>query len=219
MFLLMSFVELETEREQRQVSKFTAVEVSSGIDLFLKPGNFHDVFVEADKSVMHRIITEVKDNVLKIRALSNTKWHYDRSPKVYVTYDSLKAITTSGGSDVRGQGIVPCDKFVIIASGGSDVYFNIESNELMILASGGSDVKVSGKTKCLKAEANSGSDINAIDLMADLCRITASGGSDALVNVVSDLVARASGGSDIGYMGNPAIKEIEESGGSDVFRK
>jgi len=207
------------EREQRKVTKFLAVEVGSGIDLYLKPGNSIEVAVECDKSVIHRIVTDVENNVLKIAALSNTRWNYERSPKVYVTYDSLKAITTSGGSDVRGQGIVQCEDFIILANGGSDVYFNVECNNLKIEASGGSDVKVAGKANFLNAEASSGSDINAIDLIARRCRIIASGGSDALVNVVDDLIANASGGSDIGYMGDPAVKEIVESGGSDVFRK
>lgn len=215
----LSFIDNTQERELRPISKFSAVEVGSGIDLYLKPGNSVELAVECDKSAIHRIVTEVDGKVLKISAMSNTRWSYDRSPRVFVTYDSLKAITTSGGSDVRGQGIIQCADFAIVANGGSDVYLNIECNNLRIEASGGSDVKVAGKANYLNAEAISGSDINAIELMATRCKITASGGSDALVNVLDDLVAHASGGSDIGYMGNPAIKEIVESGGSDVFRK
>jgi hypothetical protein len=225
-FLFAAFIGLTSfniesfQKEMRDVTLFQSVEVGSGIDLYLKQGDVNEVEVECEKAIMHRIYTEVNaKGALVIKAQSNTRWTVDKAPRVYVTYQVLKAISTSGGSDVRGNGVNKGKKVNITAFGGSDVYFNVECDTLIINASGGSDVKVAGKSQYLNADASSGSDINALDLESYKCRIVASGGSDAYVNVVNELFADASGGSDIGYSGNPPIKEINESGGSDVYRK
>ena len=50
--------------EDRSVSGFTGVHVSSGIDVYLSEGNDFEVIVEADENLMEVILTEKQGNIL-----------------------------------------------------------------------------------------------------------------------------------------------------------
>lgn len=207
------------ERSVRSVKPFHSIEVSSGIDLYLRQGDTLSIEVESCLEYIGRIETKITDSILIIKALQPMRWGYEKSPKVYVTFNHIRSLIATSGADVYGAGIYELDNFAVAAHSGADMYITLECRTLRINASGGSDVKVSGRARNLKASVASGSDLNASELKTDHCDIVASGGSDAIVNVSISLIADANGGSDIGYIGNPAVKEFIESGGSDIYRK
>jgi hypothetical protein len=207
------------ERSTREAKPFHSLEVSSGIDLYIKQGNEETIEVICDKEYIKRIETEVQDSVLTIKAVQPMRWGFDKSPKVYVTFKQLRSLIATSGADVYGTGIFQLQMMSVSVHNGADIYITLECERLKLNASGGSDIKVSGKAKSLNANIASGSDLNAADFKVDNCDINVSGGSDAIVNVSVSIFADASGGSDIGYIGSPKIKELNESGGSDIYRK
>ena len=56
LFLLATLISNAQEKEQRKVSDFTKIEVSSGINLYLTQGDEIELSVEADKSEMHKLL-------------------------------------------------------------------------------------------------------------------------------------------------------------------
>lgn len=209
--------------ENRNVSNFNAVKVSTGIDLYITMGTSESVKIVADDDIIDELITEVKDGTLKIYMKQSNNWFNwntgNQTRKAYVTVKELQAIDASSGSDVKSENTLKGEDLKVKASSGSDVELDVYYKNLWLDTSSGSDAKISGKTKNFEAEASSGSDITAHDLESKICRISVSSGSDATVNVTDELYAKASSGGDVRYSGNPQVKDIDESSGGDVSHK
>nr|WP_321410859.1 head GIN domain-containing protein [uncultured Carboxylicivirga sp.] len=219
LFLFANFITNAQEKEQRTVSDFSKIEVSSGVNLYITQGEDIELIVEGDKSEMHKIITEVSNNTLKIYNKRNYMWGVKQAPKVYLTFKQLEELIAGGGSDVYGQSVLNAIKIKISTSGGADAYLEVVADEITLNSSGGSDIKIKGTTPKLIATASGGSDIDAGALKAQVADVTTSGGADAKVWVEKELTAKASGGSDIDYYGNPSLKNINESGGGDITQR
>jgi hypothetical protein len=209
-----------SEKENRKVSGFTAVKVTSGIDLYVKMGDTEQVTIVADDDVINDIITEVKDGVLKIYQKNHLfRWNWNKERKAYVTVKVLEEITASAGSDIKSENTISGNDLKIDVSSGSDLKMQVEVENLSLGSSSGSDVTISGTAKNFKADASSGSDIDASELKTKICRVEVSSGSDASVYVTDELEAHASSGGDIKYSGDPQSKDIHKSSGGDVYKK
>ena len=207
----------DANAQTRNVSAFHAIEVSGGIDLYLSQGEEAVAVSAAKDEYRDKIITEVKNGVLKIWFDWKNNLRIDwsnRKLKAYVSFKNLDALQASGGSDVDVDGAIRTAKLDLQISGGSDFDGRIESDELKVSASGGSDVKISGRTARLTIDASGGSDFGSYEFAADICNIEASGGSDVHVTVNKELSANASGGSDVYYKGSGLIRDIKTGGGS-----
>ncbi len=207
----------DANAQKRNVSGFHAIEVSGGIDLYLSQGDEAVAVSAAKDEYREKIITEVKDGVLKIyfEWKNNLKFNWDsRKLKAYVSFKNLDGLEASGGSDIIVDGTIKTTKLNMEISGGSDFKGKVETDELKVNASGGSDVSISGKAARLTIDANGGSDFNGYDFASDICNVEASGGSDVEITVNKELSANASGGSDIHYKGTGLIRDIKTGGGS-----
>ncbi len=208
--------------ENRKVSSFSEIKVSSGIDVYLKMGDTEAVKVVADDDIIDKLKTEVRDDALHIFMKKNDWFNWgsgNKSRKVYVTVKQLEKLEASSGSDVYCENTLKGDKLDVRASSGSDVKLDVIYKHFSIDTSSGSDANITGKVKFLTAEASSGSDIKAGDLSAVICNASASSGSDITVNVSDEINAKASSGADIRYYGNPKLRETDESSGGDVRGK
>jgi hypothetical protein len=205
--------------ENRNLSGFNAIDVSSGIDLYIKMGSSEAVKVIADDDIIDELETEVRNGTLHIYMKRNNwlSWSSgNKTREVYVTVTELEEIDASSGSDVKSENTLEGEKLDISASSGSDIELDVHYKNLSLDTSSGSDAELSGKTKYLKLSASSGSDIDAADLESQYCRVSASSGSDINLTVTDEIEANASSGADITYYGNPQIKDIDESSGGDV---
>jgi len=204
--------------EARNVSSFTGISVSGGIDLYISYGN-EAVAVSASKTEFRdHIRTEVEHGVLKI--WYDSKWGINisgtKNLKAYVSYKTLKSLEASGGSDINVDGSIAADELSLRISGGSDFRGIINVSKLNVDQSGGSDVRISGKATTVRVDASGGSDFKGYDLVAEVCNLEASGASDVEITANREVTARASGASDIHYKGNPSVKEAKATGASSV---
>lgn len=209
-------------RQTRKVEAFHGISVSSGIELFLTQKDQQEVRVEADDEDMENLVTKVEDGILKIYMKNNSWFNMDwssTSRKVYVSFKNLDWLQASAGSDVVSQGVLNLDKLDVNASSGSDIELELNASEVSAESSSGSDISLKGKGLSIRANASSGSEINAGDFQAKRCHADVSSGSDIRVYVTEELDANASSGGDIGYAGNPAHKDINESSGGDVHSR
>jgi hypothetical protein len=209
--------------EARKVSSFHAIEVSGGINLYLSNGDEAVAVSATNTDVRDRIVTEVKDGVLKIyfdwKNGLKLNLHGNNGIKAYVSYKTLDKLTASGGSDVKGDGVIKSGTLKINMSGGSDLSAKVEVGSLVINQSGGADVNLSGTVTDIKVQASGGSDFSGYDLVADNCIITASGGSDVNITVNKEFYAEASGASDVNWKGNAQVKGARASGAGSVSHR
>lgn len=198
---------------------FTNIAVSSGIDLFLTQGNAESVTIQGKEDVIKDVVVEqdgasltikYKDGVNWSRMFRNTEIH------VHVTVKKLNGISASGGSDVETKNTINTDKMSIRSSGGADLDLNIVCKDITISSSGGSDVNLKGSAENMVLNTSGGSDVDAFEFKVNYAQVNTSGGSDANVYVNKGLTANATGGSDIHYKGNAALKKVSNSKSADI---
>lgn len=208
-------------REERRVSSYDGVKVSTGVEVFIRQGGTQSVTVEADEDDIEDLITEVKGGTLSIFFENRSSfWNWDqRSATVYVTVTDIKLVRSSSGSDVTGESVLVSDYLEVESSSGSDLKLHVKAKTLKAESSSGSDMVLSGEADFFEASSSSGSDLEAIGLTARKARLRASSGSDLSATVTDDIEADASSGSDITYSGRPQYVNIDESSGGDVSRR
>lgn len=213
----------QADTERRDIDGFTEVAVSGGIEVELIQGEEFAVQVEADDT--DNITTEVVGDTLRI--YKDSSWHWysfglislfmdDDDLKATVTLPRLTRVRTSGGAAVRGQGTFVGNDLELGTSGGSNITLDINYDSVDAQSSGGSRMHLSGTVNMGKLRSSGGSRQNAEDLAIKDADLRSSGGSNLNVGVVEVLNARASGGSDIRYEGDPQIRESRKSGGGDI---
>ena len=208
-------------QSSRNVSakNFTNIAVSSGIDLFLTQGNTESVVIKGREDVIKDVVVEQEGNNLTIKYKEGINWgrlFRGTEIRAYVTVKKLNGITASGGSDVETKSTINTDKMSIKSSGGADLDLNIVCKDISISSSGGSDITLKGTAENMILTTSGGSDVDAFDFKVNYAQVTTSGGSDANVYVNKGLTANATGGSDIHYKGNAALKKVSNSKSADI---
>ncbi len=213
----------DANAEIRKVTGFTSIEVAGSINLYLSQGPEEGVAVSAgDESLVSRIRTSVRDNVLYIdfdsKGLNWRNWSNNKI-KAYVTFTTLKKIEASGACNIKTAGLLKLSDLKIELSGASDFSGEIEATNLVISLSGASDLKLKGTAEKLSINSNGASSARSYDLKSDYCKVDASGASSVHITANKEMNARASGASSINYKGDAVVKDFTSSGASSVKHK
>ena len=230
--------------QQRKVPSFTAISISSAIDLYLTQSDKNEVAVSASNDeIRDHIITEVVGGTLIIRLGDRGSWMSWRKwgnykTKAYVSIKDINALTASGASNVHLINTIESPKMRIKLSGASDFKGNIKAGVLMYQLTGASDYKGEVSANSIDIDGSGASSIELIGNVDDLAIevsgassaklynltskgaiLRASGASNIGVTVTEILRANSSGASDINYKGNPNVKESNTSGASNIRRR
>lgn len=209
-------------KQPRKTGNFSAVSASGAVNLYLRQGNETSVVVEASEQVQKYLVTEVQNETLRIYRDRNFSWkdlmgdNDENKVNVYITCPSLKAVTVSGASDVKGESTFTANDLRLQASGASDITLSVKAKNLEVSGSGASDIKLSGQADYQKVSISGGSEYQGYGLQSQSAQVEASGASEAYVSVEGDLKSSASGASDIRYKGKARLLSSNASGASSV---
>jgi hypothetical protein len=134
---------------------------------------------------------------------------------VIVTYDDNvvdRIRTEVDGSTLR---IDSKGSFNIIGGEGRFVEVAVARLE-GLTASGGSTVVGEGGTEALALEASGGADVDLSLLPVTALTLQASGGASVIAHAGESITGEASGGADVVVLGDPALQDIDVSGGAEV---
>lgn len=201
-------------KQERTVSGFDEISVSTGIEVVLNQDSFEKVVVETDENIQKILKTEVTGNKLKIYLEEGV--NHVKEMKVYVTLKQVKSVSASAGSEVKTASKINAENLKISSSSGSEVNMEVSGNMVSLDSSSGSELTVSGTAVTVNAESSSGSDLDASKLVAEKGEASASSGSDMDVHITKEVKAHASSGSNITVAGNPAIRDTNSSSGGDI---
>ena len=109
------------------------------------------------------------------------------------------------------------DQLDLDFSGSSDAeILALKAETLRLNVSGGGIIEISGEVAEQDVSLAGGSRYQAADLKSERTTFSASGGDDSSVWVMDTLSVGLSGGSSLGYYGNPQIVDQNISGGGDL---
>ncbi|PCH52038.1 MAG: DUF2807 domain-containing protein [Flavobacteriaceae bacterium] len=195
---------------------FDAIKVQQGINLYLTQGNLTTLNVEADENILNLLITEVKNNELKVYFEKNV--YRAKARNVYLTTATISNIRTSSGASVKSDNTLQVKSLDLDSSSGSSIKINVNATEVTSESSSGAVIDIFGNTKTFSARASSGSSIDADKLEAVDVYAKVSSGANINVNVSGKLTAKASSGGSIDYEGSPKNIDKDTSSGGSVSR-
>ncbi|UCE16155.1 MAG: DUF2807 domain-containing protein [Candidatus Bathyarchaeota archaeon] len=203
--------------EEKDFSDFTIVEVGSGFEVEITQSSSYSINITADDNVLDYIEVSKSGNTLTIRL----KWGYSYQSvtlRAEVTIPELYELQFSGGTHGTVEGFISSHEFVLGLSGGSHLSGNFTtSGDAQFLLSGGSHLTgLDGTANDLNISASGGSGLVLSDFPVHDATINLSGGSSATINLDGRLDADLSGGSSLGYIGNPTMGDIDTSGSSTI---
>jgi hypothetical protein len=204
-------------KADRDAPSFNGLQVSSGIDVYLKQGNNEAITVEADENLHEYIITEVKGGVLHVYTEANI--HDAEMTRVYVTMKDVTSVKTSSAGDVVGETPIKSDRLELSASSAGDINLEVYAKEIEADISSSGDMTLTGETEKLEADLSSAGDLNAYDLKAREANISVSSAGDADINVSEKITARASSAGDINYKGDPQYVDVHTSSAGGIHNK
>jgi adhesin HecA-like repeat protein len=205
-------------KESRDLSGFTGVHISSGIDVYLSQGNNFEVTVEADENLQDVILTEINGNSLVVKT-DHVNIRSAKSKKVHVTLPELNELKISSAGDCVGQTPFECEDLRISISSAGDLTLEVEARLVDLDISSSGDAHLSGRTELFNAGLSSAGDLNAFDLIAGKVDVDVSSAGDARVNATEELSMNASSAGNIYYRGDAKVVHSRTSSAGDIIRR
>ena len=203
--------------EERPVSGFDGLRVSSGIDVIMRQGTGESLEIEADDNLMEHIKTEVVDNTLKIFTDKNIR--KAKAMVAYLEYKELSSIRISSAGDVTGENTLQTDKLRIDISSAGDLELDVQAEEIRCDISSSGDARLSGSADILEADLSSAGDLSAYELITRECKVSCSSAGDARVFATEELDLRCSSAGSIFYRGDADLVSSHTSSAGTISKR
>lgn len=202
--------------EAIDVTGFTGVHASSGIDVEISQGDF-SAELEADENLHEYITVEREGDMLVIDSERNIR--KARKKVVYVSLPELDELRISSAGDIIGRTEFECEDLDISISSAGDLDLGVTANRIDISISSSGDCDLYGRTEHLKARLSSAGDLDACDLVADYVDVRVSSAGDACVFANKEIEMEASSAGNIYYMGEADVVKSHRSSAGNIRKK
>ncbi len=200
------------------VSGFNKVYAGERFNLTITKGTQFSVKVKGPTKSLNDIDWSVANNILDIQ-YNHSDFNRPRVD-ITITLPILVQLNLSGAASGTINGFSGAQIVMrTVLSGASKCTFNGTGINTQIDISGASELNVNGATESLYGNLSGAGRLNAYDLQSTEVDISVSGGSEAKVKVTDRLFIEATGGSRVYYKGNPTVKNVQTSGGSQVIKE
>ena len=224
--------------EEMDFTDFTRVEVSDAFEVEITQSSSYSVSITADDNLFEFIQVSKSGQTLKI-GLKGGYGYQSVTVRAKITMPKLHGLGLSGATQGTVAGFSSPDDFELGLSGASSVEIvNMAAGDIEFELSGASQVTggisavdaqfdLSGASRVeLKGSANNmlitssgASHLELADFPVRNLDINLSGASQATVNLDGKLDADLSGGSQLLYIGEPTLGDLNISGGSTMRKE
>jgi len=203
-------------KETRSHSGFDGVSLSIPADVILEKGNQESVVIEADKSVMEIIETEVKGKTLVIKNRNNY-WRDLGQVRIYITATDLNSLTVTGSGNITCDKELSTEYLTVNISGSGSVHLSsLSTTDISTVITGSGNIYIAGadNEKCrLKTVITGSGSMKAEDIGVGFADINITGSGTARINVLNDLETNITGSGSVYYKGNPIVNATATGSG------
>jgi hypothetical protein len=180
----------------RNLESFDQIDISGGFDqVFLKAGDAESVSLEVSGVDPDKIITEVKSHTLHV-GMKNGNYNHMKS-KITITYKSIKALHSSGSSDIATVNTIKADDLSMHFSGSGNMNGDLDVNRLDVRLSGSSDMVFKGRAEHQRFSISGSGDIKAGTLNGKDADVAISGSGDVRLSVDGPVNSHVSGSGEV----------------------
>jgi hypothetical protein len=205
---------------EEPITGFDRVDVSHAFQVDISQGDTFSVVVTVDDNLVEYLEVVKQGDTLKIGLEPGQGYSVrEATLEAEVTMPKLAGLEMSGASHVAVTGFKSTKTFDVNLSGASRLRGEIDAGDATFDASGASRVTLNGSAGNVTVEGSGASQIDLSDFAVADAIVKLSGASAATVNPSGTLDVDASGASDVYYLGNPRMGNVDTSGASSVERK
>lgn len=179
-------------KETRNVGSFNSISTEGAFDIEVVCQKPQNVEISGDDNILPLVTTEVSNNVLHVRNLSN--YSTSQPLTLRISTPELVGIHSSGAGTIEVSGL-------------KNDRFEIDVN-------GAPTIKASGETKVLKIDTNGAGNVDTYKLRAARVEVESKGVSGVEVYAAEQLDVTVSGPSHVTYRGNPVVNKTVHGPGS-----
>jgi hypothetical protein len=206
--------------QEEPITGFDKVDISHSFDVDISQGEGFSVVIRVDDNLVEHLQVVKEGSTLKTGLDPNRNYTASNATlEAELTMPELTGLDLSSASQATISGFKSANDLSVDLSGASSLFGDIEAAKTSFDLSGSSDAKLSGSGQETTIDITAGSQIDLSNFPVASVTVKAAGGSTATVNSSGKLNADASGASQIYYLGDPILGEIDSSGSSSVERR
>jgi len=191
--------------EDRSVGTFTKVSMGISGDVYISQGSTPKLTVEADAEILGLIVTEVKNDELKIR-YSQSRVKSKTPIRIWITTAEIEGLYLSGSGNIITETAIKANEMELKLSGNGNINVkDLSCDEVSAAISGSGNIDVTGSADELSIAISGSGNCNADEFKTKETDVKISGSGDCKVNAAKDLTVAVSGSGSVFYVGNPTI--------------
>ena len=191
----------DRKTQKRNIGTFNKIHAGKGINVTLIEGDKESLRVEIENGLLSDVITELKGRRLEVRMKTKIP-KKGVGVQVYVTYRSIKAISTGSGAFVDANNTIHAQNLDLKAGTGSAIVLEIDTKAVASTLSS-AKIELIGKTEFQDVSSNAGGKYIADKLVSKETFARASTGGSVWVNTTDKLEAKTSTGGKVIYTQEP----------------
>jgi len=228
-------VKAEVVMEEREVGYFHSVDLRTVANISLTQGDNQSLVIKADRDVLGKLKTEVRDGRLIISSRQNIR--KVNAPEIAVEMKSIRALSISGSGEIKGENRINSKNIDMSISGSGDMLLELKTEQVETKVSGSGemsleleartvrtnisgsgDIEMSGKAESLETKISGSGSLSAHDLETRSVSIRISGSGSCTVYATDELEVDISGSGNVEYRGQPKVN-LSGSGSGSVRSK
>lgn len=168
-----------TQTESREVGKFIALEVSGLAEVIITQANEQKLLIKVSNMPLKDVVTYIKNETLII---TTKGFHRKESVQVFVHYNQLNSISTSGSAELTATNTLNTQQMLITTNGAGDIKnLAIKADKLIVSINGSGNANLDVEVENIAMEMNDAGDLS-IQGIAKQQRIVSNGSRGTLSN-------------------------------------
>lgn len=202
----------------RTTSDYSAIKCAGSLDYILVKGKEGLITIEGDENLLEYIITQVKDDVLKVKVKDGVSLRttYNNPIKITIPFNDINLVALAGSGDLYSKDVINANALNVALAGSGDITLDIKTESVESALSGSGDITLKGVTENLESKVSGSGDFHGFDLESNNTEVYVAGSGDAKVVSNKMLKARVSGSGDIAYRGNPEKEDTKVAGSGSI---
>ncbi len=204
-FLAFNMSLIAQTKEERTVGTFSSIGMGIHGDIYLSQGSPQKLVIEADEDILKKIVTEVKDGMLKIK-FSEYNIRTKSPVKIWITMAQVDGLYLSGSGSLNAETAIKSEEMEMSVSGSGKINVKeLTCDEIDVSISGSGDVNLGGSADEMDIAISGSGGCTADQFTVEEANIHISGSGSCKINATKDLEASISGSGTVYYRGNPTI--------------
>ncbi len=194
----------EVTTEERSLSEFSKIDVSSVANLYLHKADEYRVFITTHINLLDDLKTNVRNGELKVDLKNNHGKIKTLNIDVYApTYERIRM---DGVGEIAAFETISTPRFDLIHNGvGNTRIEDLQADLINIHVNGVGDIEMGGNVEDLKADLDGDGNLRLFDLEARNAEFVINGVADIETYVTDNLKVELNGTGDLYYIGDPKL--------------